>query len=54
MVYAPPVYYARPYPYYPYPYYVYPPVGVQLRWGGYWGGSPRNYPRREPPHLGRR
>lgn len=54
VVYAPPVYYVRPYPYYPYPYYVYPPVGVQLRFGGYWGGYPRNYPRREPPHLHRR
>lgn len=51
VVYGPPVYYARPYPY---PYYVYPPVGVQLRFGGYWGAYPRYYPRREPPHLHRR
>jgi uncharacterized protein YcfJ len=44
VVYAPPVYYVRPYPY-----YVYPPVGVQLRWGNYWGAHPRYYPPRYAP-----
>lgn len=73
-VYTPPVvvtpapaYYPYSY-YYPY-YYPAPAVGIQLRYGGYWGPypryAPRYYPpppprmappaapRREPPHLGR-
>jgi len=45
VVVAPPVYYVRPYPY-----YVYPPVGVQLRFGNYWGAYPRHYPPRYAPH----
>lgn len=46
VVVAPPVYYVRPYPY-----YVYPPVGVQLRFGNYWGAYPRYYPPRYVPHA---